>query len=79
MSAPLLQASDAQTFTASDTANILVPQNIGLYVGGTGDIKVTTAAGSIVTFKSVPVGPFYIKLAQVFATGTTATNLLLLI
>ncbi len=52
-----------------------------IYVGGTGDVKVTMAGegASVVTFKAVPVGTvLMISVVQVFATGTTATNLVAL-
>lgn len=61
---------------ASDTAQLTLAAE-GLYVGGTGDVKVTTANGSVVTFSSVPAGvvlPF--NIVQIFSTGTTATLLI---
>lgn len=47
-----------------------------LYVGGTGNVKVTTVDGDVVTFNSVPAGtklPVWVK--RVWSTGTTATNM----
>ena len=46
-----------------------------LYVGGTGDVKVDMLDGSTVTFSSVPVGELNISVARVYATGTTAANI----
>lgn len=45
-----------------------------LYVGGTGDLVVVTAAGETATCRAVPAGTVLdIAVARVKATGTTAT------
>ena len=63
---------DAVAITPSDTAQSNTFEDV--YVGGTGDVKVTTEAGTDVTFKSVPVGfRLNIRVIRVFSTGTTAT------
>jgi hypothetical protein len=50
-----------------------------IYVGGTGDIKVDLLKSGTVTFKSVPVGTtLEVRAKRVYATGTTATNLVAL-
>jgi hypothetical protein len=55
-----------------------------LYIGGTGDLKVTMAGdkgnptSAPVTFKAVAVGPLNIQVRRVWSTGTTATNILAL-
>jgi hypothetical protein len=49
---------------------------LGLYVGGTGDVKVDLVGGGTVTFKAVPVGTILpVQVTKVYATGTTATFL----
>ena len=51
-----------------------------LYVGGTGNLKVTTVDGSVVTFSSIPAGtilPIRVKVA--WSTGSTATNVVALL
>ena len=49
----------------------------GIYVGGAGDLKVTTIGGDTVTFSAVPAGVILPVCAKiVFATGTTATLIL---
>jgi hypothetical protein len=69
---------DAVAVTASDSVND--PNGgssgfAGLYVGGAGDIKVTTSAGTAVVLKAVPVGTFVrLRCMRVWSTGTTATN-----
>ena len=50
-----------------------------LYVGGAGNIAVTTAGGDDVTFSGVTAGSFVpVKISKVMATGTTASNILVL-
>ena len=50
-----------------------------LYIGVTGDVKVKTASGNDVVFTGVPAGSFMpVQVTQVFATGTTATNIVAL-
>lgn len=65
--------SRAAAVTPSDTAGTYAA---ALYVGGAGNLKVTTVEGDAVTFSSVPAGtiiPLQVKL--VWSTGTTATNI----
>ena len=51
-------------------------QGCVIYCGGTGDIKVETTSGTIVTYVGVPTGIFLpVQVYKVFATGTSATNL----
>lgn len=62
------------TFTNSDTVNLPSPSVI--YVGGGGSVKVTTAQGDEVTFHGMqPGGVVPVQVIRVWATGTTATNL----
>jgi hypothetical protein len=69
-------AGDAIAITKSDTTNY-DPPLAALYVGGTGDVAVKTAAGNTVVFSAVPAG-FIIPIAckQVRSTSTTATLIL---
>lgn len=63
--------------TPSDVADL--PRNAqALYIGGTGDLKVTTIGGDTLTFSAVPVGLFDVGTKRVFATGTTASNIIAL-
>lgn len=62
--ASVLTKSDSETFAPSL-----------IYIGGTGNIKVKTAGGQEVTFNSVPVGVFPVRVTKVFSTDTTATNM----
>ena len=62
--------------TLSDTVNL---QNVAvIYVGGAGNIKVTTANGDVVTFNGVLAGtvlPVQVLRVWSAGSGTTATNL----
>jgi hypothetical protein len=79
-----LQGRSAAAVTPSDTLNIpSVSTEDGsgnngcvLYVGGVGNLKVLTVGGNEVTFTDVPTGTFVpVQVLRVFATGTTATNI----
>lgn len=68
-----LVPSDAVAVTPGNNAQIGL---VGLYVGGTGDVTLVTSAGSQVLFSAVPAGTtIQLLIAQVKATGTTATLL----
>lgn len=65
----------ATTFTNSNTENLPTPSVI--YVGVTGDVKVTTAQGDDTVFVAVPAGQVLpVQVIRVWATGTNATSLL---
>lgn len=66
----------AFAITPSDTVNL---QNVAVvFVGGAGNIKVTTANGDVVTFSGVVAGSILpVQVLRVWSSGsgTTATNL----
>jgi len=72
-------ASDAQNYTIYASSNDTANEGCVIYVGGTGnneDVKVTTIGGDVVVFHKVPLGSYLpIVVSRVWATGTTATNL----
>lgn len=48
----------------------------GLYIGSTGDVRVTTVDGDTVTFPSVPAAKYLpVQVRRVWATGTTASGI----
>lgn len=50
---------------------------VGLYVGGTGNVKVDTANGDTVTIVALAAGVWHpISVTKIYATGTTATDIL---
>lgn len=61
-----------------DNSNDIALSGRSLYIGVTGDVKVTTVKGDTVTFKAHPVGYMPGRVRRVFATGTTATDILAL-
>lgn len=68
-----LTADTAATVTPSDTGPNVFTR---LYIGGAGNVAVVTEAGNTVTFTAVPVGTHLdIRVKQILATGTTATNI----
>lgn len=81
-----LQVGRAQTVVPSNTDDIYFvgsqPNKVipcVLYVGTSGNLKVRTAGGDDVTFNNIQNGSFLpINVVRVFATGTTATNIVAL-
>lgn len=78
-----LQANLAKVVVPSDTSDITAPggaeQNgCVLYVGVTGDLRVTTAGNDDVIFKNVPVGFFPVQVLKVWATSTGADEIIAL-
>jgi hypothetical protein len=79
-----LQAGRAASVTPSNTVDI--PSVTGgtnngcvLYVGGYGDVKVDTVGGDTVVFPGVNGGTFFpVQVTRVYATGTTATDIVAL-
>ena len=68
-------ASDAAAVTPSDSADLSCFSR-ALYIGVSGDVSVTIMGGEHVTFTALPVGILPIRVSRVWATATTATNIL---
>lgn len=78
-----LQANLAKVVVPSDTSYITSPGGADqngcvLYIGVTGDLKVTTAANDDIVFKNVPVGFFPVQVLKVWATDTGASEIIAL-
>ncbi len=79
-----LQAYRAASVTPSDTVNIPAitgGENNGcvLYIGTAGNARVLTVGGDDVTFNGLNTGAFVpVQVMRVYATGTTASNILAL-
>ena len=72
-------AANAAAVTPDDDSNLPTLATKGLWVGGAGNVKVGTVNGNTVTFNSVPAGILLrIQAKRVYATGTTATNIVAL-
>ncbi len=72
-----LTARDAVAITKSDSTQYIDatggPLDM-LYIGGLGDVAVTTLSGAVVTFTAVPVGTILpIRCTKVMSTNTSAT------
>jgi len=68
-------ATHVFSITPSDSSELSVVTR-ALYVGNTGDVSVMLVQGTIAVFARVPTGQVLsIRARKVFATGTTATNL----
>lgn len=69
LSAVAVTPSDSTTFN----------QTRGLYVGVAGNVAVTMADGTTITFNALTAGVVHpLSVKQVKATGTTATNIVAL-
>jgi hypothetical protein len=63
----------ARAVVQSDTVNMETPCTV--YVGGAGDVKVTTFNGDEVTFAMLAGGTVPVTVIRVWSTDTTATAL----
>lgn len=72
----LVPTINAQAITKSD-ATTYSPPIRALYVGGTGDVAITTAQGDVVTLSALPVGSVidWVYITKVMSTNTTASLL----
>jgi hypothetical protein len=82
-------ADDFKTFqpgleSPAEAGSALSPSDVAplakatraIYIGGGGNLRVTLLSGDTVTFVGVLPGMIYpLRIAQVLATGTTATGL----
>jgi hypothetical protein len=69
-------AYNAFNIVTSDSQDLAPSSARGIYVGVTGDLKVTTVQNDTVTFFNVAAGVIHpITAARVWATGTTASKL----
>jgi hypothetical protein len=69
-------ASEAYAITPSNSTDLSVPTR-GIYVGVTGDLKVDMVEAGTVTFKGLAAGLIHpISAKRIYATGTTATDIL---
>jgi hypothetical protein len=68
-------AEEAFAVTPSDSVDLQTISR-GLYVGVSGNVKVTTFADSVVTFVGLAAGIIHpIRAKRVWATGTDATSI----
>ena len=73
ISANIMAASEDYVLYADDNNGCV------LYAGNTGNVRVLTAGNDDVTFVGIPAGSFVpVQVKRVFATDTTATDILAL-
>lgn len=71
-------AQGATAITPNNAVDLAAPTT-GIYVGTTGNLRLTTLLGDDVTFVAVPSGALLpIQATRIWATGTTATNMIAL-
>jgi hypothetical protein len=71
-------ASVASAVTPDDSTDLTEVAK-GVYVGGAGTLKVDMGDGGTVTFSGLSAGVFLpIIVKRIYATGTTATNIIAL-
>ena len=71
----------ADIMASGESYTIYADANNGcvLYVGNTGNVRVLTAGNDDVTFVGIPAGAFVpVQVKRVFATNTTATDIVAL-
>ena len=66
--------SHALVVTPSDTEDLPFVSR-ALYVGGAGDLRVLTQGGQDITYKGLS-GTKILRVERIFATGTTATDII---
>lgn len=70
-----LRYEHAHAVAPNDAGAIQLTQ--GLYIGGAGNVRVLMAGGQDIIFAGVPAGTVLpVAVTRVFATNTTATNIL---
>jgi hypothetical protein len=68
-------ASDGAAVTPNNGADLPTSAR-ALYIGTAGDVKVDMVSGTTLTFTAVPAGVILpVRARRVYATGTTATNI----
>ncbi len=71
----LSPASDGAAVVPNDTTDLPIASK-RLWVGGAGNVKINTLLGNPLTYTAVPAGTYLqVRASRVFATGTTATNI----
>ncbi len=62
--------------TPNDSSDLSGGATRGVYVGVSGDVKVTFASGSTATYVGLASGLIHpVSVTRVWSTGTTATNI----
>ena len=75
--AVLGSVASARSGSAVTPSNTVANIYMALWIGdaGSGNLKVTTPDGSVLTFAGVPVGWFPVETVLVWATGTDVASI----
>lgn len=65
----------AYAVTPNDATD-LTEVTVNLYVGTAGTLKVTMLDGSVVTYGAIAAGRHPLRVKRVWATGTSASNII---
>ena len=71
MTDPIIRAEDV---TPSDAA-VLSMTTRAVFLGGSGDLRVTLSEGDTVTLVNAGAGWHPVRVTRIWATGTTATDI----
>lgn len=67
-------SAKAYTIFQASPQTTIGNQGCNLYIGGAGNVKVTTIGGDIITFTATPVGQVLpVQVIKLHSTGTSAT------
>lgn len=71
-----LEGDNAFEVTPNDSTDLTSIARV-IRVGAAGNLKIMTSAGNVVTLKNCYVGEIlnYVRIKRVYATGTTAADL----
>lgn len=73
-------ASARGGFAVAPSDSTTFPASRALYIGVTGDVRVDFAEGGVnILLKAAPVGVLPVQVTRVYATGTTATDIVRLV
>jgi len=72
MTDPIIRAEDV----TPDDANDLTTTTRAIFLGASGDLRVTLSEGDIITFVNAGIGWHPIRATRIWATGTTAASIL---
>ena len=69
-------ATDGQSVTPSDSADLAIGFCRGILVGTAGAVRVTLVSGTLVTFPSLVAGVIHpISATRIWASGTSASSI----
>lgn len=69
---------DGLACVPNDSTDFVKLPTDAIYVGTAGDVKVTLQSGAVVTFKALAPGLYRISPRRIWATGTTALDIVVL-